>query len=108
MEAGQTRGSNCLLPAGIAAAAGEPFADTSIIPTYYLARHARKQVTVALSGDGGDELFAGYRKYLRLAIRARLERALTRPVTQLVATGAQLFLPDRSQHLIGLIFAQTA
>ena len=48
----------------IVRAADEPFADTSIIPMYYLARFAREQVTVCLSGDGADEIFAGYPTYL--------------------------------------------
>lgn len=42
----------------------EPLADPSVLPTYYLCRSARKQVTVTLAGDGGDELFAGYPTYL--------------------------------------------
>jgi asparagine synthase (glutamine-hydrolysing) len=52
---------------------GEPYADSSAIPTYYVARETRKHVTVALNGDGGDECFAGYERYaaMRLAERYR-------------------------------------
>ncbi|HEX5707265.1 MAG TPA: asparagine synthase (glutamine-hydrolyzing) [Pyrinomonadaceae bacterium] len=52
---------------------GEPYADSSAIPTYYVARETRRHVTVALNGDGGDECFAGYERYaaMRLAERYR-------------------------------------
>ena len=52
-----------LLPA-IIATAGEPLADTSALPMYFLSRFTRQSVTVALSGDGGDECFAGYETYV--------------------------------------------
>jgi len=62
----------------------EPYADSSAIPTYRVCQLARKRVTVALSGDGGDENFAGYRRH-RMAmgeerVRSMLPLALRKPV----------------------------
>jgi asparagine synthase (glutamine-hydrolysing) len=57
----------------------EPFGDHSFLPTYYLAVETRRRVTVALSGDGADEIFAGYRRYSRAMRRI----------------GTRRFLPDR-------------
>ncbi|HWP40890.1 MAG TPA: asparagine synthase (glutamine-hydrolyzing) [Tepidisphaeraceae bacterium] len=54
---------------------GEPFGDSSALPTHYLARETRKHVKVALSGDGGDELFGGYDRYRAMHLASRLARS---------------------------------
>ncbi len=56
---------------------GEPYADSSAIPTYYVSRETRKHVTVALNGDGGDESFAGYERHAAMRF-AELYRRIPR------------------------------
>jgi asparagine synthase (glutamine-hydrolysing) len=68
----------------------EPFNDYSYLPTYLVCREARHEITVALSGDGGDEVFAGYPKYRLLARRTRVERALPPALAGVVAGGTRV------------------
>ena len=73
----------------------EPFADSSAIPTMYLSEMTRQHVTVALSGDGGDEMFCGYTRYLAVKLASRFDRLpgvlkklLTAKLWQKIPSGA--------------------
>ena len=76
---------------------GEPYADASMLPTYLLSRFARERVTVALGGDGADEVFSGYERYLAMRYAARVDLfpvALRRPFFQFLTT----LLPDNGER----------
>jgi asparagine synthase (glutamine-hydrolysing) len=69
---------------------GEPFGDPSAIPSFYLAELTRRHVTVALNGDGGDESFAGYTRYVANAVADRLELIPRGMRRSIAAAGARL------------------
>jgi asparagine synthase (glutamine-hydrolysing) len=78
----------------------EPFADSSQIPTHLVCRAARQHVTVALSGDGGDELFGGYNRYIRgPALWKRLSK-VPKPIRRVSGQAAQA-LPEKTWDMIG-------
>jgi asparagine synthase (glutamine-hydrolysing) len=67
---------------------GEPYADSSAIPSFYLAEMTRRRVTVALNGDGGDESFAGYLRYVANSLGRGLD-FVPRPLRRALAAGAR-------------------
>ena len=70
---------------------GEPYADPSAVPTYYVSQIARRHVTVALNGDGGDESFLGYSRYSQ-CLKTEWVSRIPRPLRRL-ATGAASAMP---------------
>ena len=81
----------------------EPFADTSQIPTYLVAKLAREHVTVALTGDGGDEVFGGYNRHVAASGLLKNLGRLPSPVRSLLAGAMTAMPPDRWQFLLDLL-----
>lgn len=86
----------------------EPLADSSQIPTFLVSRMARQHVTVALSGDGGDELFGGYTPYQFMPKIWRLLHGVPQPLRRAVAAAlGHVPVPQRLEKLTGMLDART-
>jgi asparagine synthase (glutamine-hydrolysing) len=76
---------------------GEPYADSSMLPTFFLSKFARKKVTVALTGDGADELFAGYYRYLAYKYSTFLD-ILPITIRKFIQQTANILLPEKTEE----------
>lgn len=76
----------------------EPMGDASLLPTYLLSRHTRREVTVALGGDGGDELFAGYDPFRALKAAMLYDRTVPKPLHKAISILAA-HLPVSHRHM---------
>jgi asparagine synthase (glutamine-hydrolysing) len=81
----------------------EPFSDSSQIPTFLVSSMARKDVTVALTGDGGDEVFCGYNRYILASSISRYLSFIPNPVNNLTRILIECLSPDITDY-IGKIF----
>jgi asparagine synthase (glutamine-hydrolysing) len=79
---------------------GEPFADSSAVATYYLAKETRRHVTVSLSGDGSDETLAGYTRYSTAQI-AHVHDALPAPLRRVYRAGVRAVVRAAAPHVMG-------
>jgi asparagine synthase (glutamine-hydrolysing) len=79
----------------------QPFADSSIVPTYLLAKFARENLIVALGGDGGDEVFGGYDRYLATPVMQKLNPFLGLARKSLKFAGRQTFGNSRKIDRVG-------
>ena len=77
----------------------EPFSDSSQIPTFLVSQMTRQHVTVSLSGDGGDELFGGYNRYLMTSSFWDKIRRVPLPLRHVVSNGLRTLSPDKWNHL---------
>jgi asparagine synthase (glutamine-hydrolysing) len=85
----------------IAQVLDQPFADSSIVPTYLLAKFARENLIVALGGDGGDEVFGGYDRYLATPVLQRLNPFLSLALMGLSLSGKPSFGASRKVNRVG-------
>jgi len=84
----------------------EPFADASQIPTYLVSEMTRKHVTVALSGDGGDEFFAGYSRYFGVESMWRNVASMPRPLRSIGASAIRAVPQGAWDTMLGLLPAR--